>query len=57
MTTNLYEFPSTAQADAPLVNLAYANGFLPETYQAALSPLFDGFRVVSTHMRPMWQPV
>jgi pimeloyl-ACP methyl ester carboxylesterase len=38
----------------PLVNLAYANGFLPETYAFALQPLFAGYRVVSTHVRAMW---
>ncbi len=38
-----------------LVNLAYANGFLPQTYRRALQPLFDHYRVVSIHVRAMWE--
>lgn len=40
----------------PLISLSYANGFLPETYEQALHPLFKRYRVVSPHLRPMWQP-
>jgi pimeloyl-ACP methyl ester carboxylesterase len=52
----MYEYPSATNAAASVINLAYANGFLPQTYTAALRPLFDQHRVVSLHMRPMWQP-
>ncbi len=51
---HLYEFPSNPTG--PLVNLAYANGFLPQTYTRALQPLFARYRVVSAHLRPMWNP-
>jgi pimeloyl-ACP methyl ester carboxylesterase len=42
------------RADLPLVNLAYANGFPPETYTEALQPLFERYHVVSLHARPLW---
>ncbi len=48
----IHEF--NAAPGRPLVNLAYANGFLPETYAFALQPLFADYRVVSTHVRAMW---
>src|SRR5215467_9145840 len=48
----IYEFNSAP--GRPLVNLAYANGFLPQTYTRALQPLFADYRVVSIHARPMW---
>src|SRR3954469_17006265 len=48
----LYEF--NAGSDRLLVNLAYANGFLPQTYTRALQPLFDHYNVISAHARPMW---
>jgi pimeloyl-ACP methyl ester carboxylesterase len=48
----VYEF--NAAQDKPLINLAYANGFLPQTYARALQPLFDDYRVVSVQARPMW---
>src|SRR5260370_39700097 len=38
----------------PIVNLAYANGFPPETYKFMLEPLFDRYRVVSIQERPLW---
>ncbi|MEP7289488.1 MAG: alpha/beta hydrolase [Chloroflexota bacterium] len=38
----------------PLVNLAYANGFPPETYTRALQPLFERYHVVSIPARPLW---
>lgn len=56
MAAPLYRFPSSAPTGAPLVNLAYANGFLPQTYTAALTPLFEHYQVVAAHARPMWQP-
>ncbi len=50
--TRVYEF--NQNAGKPLINLAYANGFPPQTYQYALKPLFDDYRVVSIHARPLW---
>src|SRR5262245_7441002 len=38
----------------PIVNLAYANGFPPETYKYMLQPLFADFHVVSIQARPLW---
>jgi pimeloyl-ACP methyl ester carboxylesterase len=38
----------------PLLHLAYANGFLPQTYTTALKPLFSDYHVISLHPRPMW---
>lgn len=52
MTAKVYEF--NGAVSKPLVNLAYANGFLPQTYIPSLSPLFDQYRVISAHARPMW---
>jgi pimeloyl-ACP methyl ester carboxylesterase len=54
MTLHLYEFPSNPHGQ--LVVLSYANGFMPETYTMALSPLFEQYRVVAIHHRPLWQP-
>ncbi len=48
----IYEFNDGS--DRPLVNLAYANGFLPQTYTRALQPLFDHYHVVSALDRAMW---
>jgi pimeloyl-ACP methyl ester carboxylesterase len=42
------------RSDLTLVNLAYANGFPPETYTVALRPLFEHYHVVSLHARPLW---
>jgi pimeloyl-ACP methyl ester carboxylesterase len=62
LPANVYEFPASAGADGnapspdPLVTLSYVNGFLPETYDQALRPLFKRHRVVSPHLRAMWQP-
>ncbi len=50
---NFYAFPSAA--DAPIVNLGCANGFMPQTYTRALAPLFKDYRVVSMNMRPLWE--
>ena len=38
----------------PLVHLAPANGFPPETYRAALGPVLARHRVVSLPPRAMW---
>lgn len=50
--TKTYEFNDASAK--PLVNLAYANGFLPQTYTRALRGLFSDYHVVSIHARPMW---
>jgi pimeloyl-ACP methyl ester carboxylesterase len=42
------------KASKPIVNLAYANGFPPETYKFMLEPLFDRYRVISIQERPLW---
>jgi pimeloyl-ACP methyl ester carboxylesterase len=47
-----YEFNSAP--GRPLVNLACANGFLPQVYVRALQPLFGEYHVVSLYARPMW---
>src|SRR5258708_30342342 len=49
---NLHEFNSGS--GAPLVNLAYANGFPPETYRFALEAIFPQYHVVALHSRPLW---
>ena len=51
ISMKIYEFNNAP--DKPLVNLAYANGFLPQTYTRALKPLFADYRVVSIHARPI----
>jgi len=38
----------------PLMHLAVANGFPPQTYLPLLEPLFDRFRVVSVLPRALW---
>src|SRR5215470_8228519 len=48
---DLFEFNHAPSK--PVVNLAVANGFPPETYAAALQPLFDRFHVVSVVVRPL----
>ena len=51
-----YEFNNVAKVPGkPLVNLACANGFLPQTYTRALQPLLGDYRVVSIYARPMWE--
>ncbi len=47
-----YEFPSNPKGT--LVNVAYANGFMPQTYARALQLLFSDYRVLSLHARPLW---
>jgi pimeloyl-ACP methyl ester carboxylesterase len=49
----IYEF--NHEPGKQLVNLAYANGFLPQTYTRALQPLFDHYHVTSALARPMWE--
>lgn len=48
-----YEFNTLPSA--PLVNVACANGFMPQTYTRAMQPLFDQYHVVSVPMRPLWE--
>src|SRR5260221_7697252 len=50
----LYDFNLENALDKPLVNLAYANGFPPQIYQAALEPLLNDYHVISLHARPLW---
>lgn len=40
--------------DAPLLNLAPANGFTPATYRAFIAPLTAKFHAVSLPPRPLW---
>src|SRR4051794_12874670 len=50
--TNVYEF--NQNVGKPIINLAYANGFPPQTYRLALAPLFDDYHVISVQSRPLW---
>jgi pimeloyl-ACP methyl ester carboxylesterase len=52
---NAYHFPGSQPGDQPII-LSYANGFPPQTYTAALHPLFADHAVIAAHMRPLWQP-
>jgi pimeloyl-ACP methyl ester carboxylesterase len=48
----LFEFnPGSTK---PLLHLAHANGFPPQTYQKSLEPLFPHYRVISLPSRPLW---
>jgi len=40
--------------NAPIISLAPANGFVPETYLPMLKPLMNDYRVVSTPPRALW---
>lgn len=53
MPTPLYDFGGSG----PVIHLAVANGFPPQTYAPLLAPLTDRFRVVSLIPRPMWPDV
>lgn len=54
---DFYAFPSTSNVPkaAPIINVACANGFMPQTYARALTPLFPNYRVLSLNMRPLWE--
>lgn len=52
----IFEF-NPGSAGKRVVNLAVANGFTAQTYARALTPLFDDYRVISAHMRPLWGDV
>jgi pimeloyl-ACP methyl ester carboxylesterase len=41
-------------ADGPLLHIAPANGFVPQTYMPLLRPLMSHFRVVSLPPRALW---
>jgi pimeloyl-ACP methyl ester carboxylesterase len=41
-------------SDKPLVHLAHANGFPPQTYQKALQSLLPQYHVISFPARPLW---
>src|SRR5260221_4263385 len=41
-------------SNKPLIHLAHANGFPPQTYQKALKPLFSRYHVISFLARPLW---
>ena len=48
----LYEFnPSSTK---PLLHLAHANGFLPQTYQESLKPLLNDYKIISFYPRSLW---
>ncbi|HTC22116.1 MAG TPA: alpha/beta hydrolase [bacterium] len=49
---NFYDF--NPGSEKPLVHLAHANGFPPQTYQKALQALFPHYHVVSFPARPLW---
>lgn len=50
MTIPFYEFGG----DGPLINLAVANGFPPQTYHPLLDPLTGHCRIVCALPRPLW---
>jgi len=52
MTYPLYDFGGPA--DAPLVHLAVANGFPPQTYIPLVRPLLDRYHVVCIPPRALW---
>lgn len=53
MTYPLYELGGTG----PVIHLALANGFPPQTYVPVFSPLFDRYRVVSSLPRALWPDI
>jgi pimeloyl-ACP methyl ester carboxylesterase len=48
----LYEFGG----QGPIIHLAVANGFPPETYRPMLSPLTVNYRAISILPRALWMP-
>ena len=54
MTTNLKYFEFNPNSTKPLIHLAHANGFLPQTYQESLKPLFGQYKIISFYPRPLW---
>lgn len=48
----LYDFGGAG----PVIHLAVANGFPPETYRPVMQPLTQHYHVVSLPPRPLWTP-
>ena len=48
----LYDF--NPDSDKPILHLAHANGFPPQTYRKAIEPLLKDFHVISLLARPLW---
>src|SRR5690606_14482371 len=42
------------EPSAPIMTIAPANGFVPETYLPLLSPFTENYRLVSTPPRALW---
>ena len=42
------------EKNAPIISLAPANGFVPQTYLPLLRPLMEDYRVVSTPPKALW---
>jgi pimeloyl-ACP methyl ester carboxylesterase len=55
MPQTIYEFnPAATAANLPVLHLAVANGFPPQTYEPLLKPLTDRYHIVSLPPRPLW---
>ena len=54
MTASNKFFDFNPGSDKPIVHLAHANGFPPQTYQKALEPLLTHYHVISFPVRPLW---
>lgn len=52
----IYQYGGTSEAGKPVIVLALANGFPPQTYQPLMEPFTDRFRVLCLLPRPLWQP-
>lgn len=52
MAYPLYEYGGSG----PLLHMALANGFPPESYKALLDPFTDRYRVICLKPRPLWNP-
>lgn len=51
----LYQFDQ-GDPSAPIIHLAHANGFPPESYQEMVAGLAPDYRVICFPARPLWQP-
>jgi pimeloyl-ACP methyl ester carboxylesterase len=58
MPQTIYEFggvsAKSARANAPVMHLAVANGFPPQTYAPLLKPFMADYRIVSLPPRALW---
>ena len=54
MTANSKIFDFNPKSTKPLIHLAHANGFPPQTYQKAIQSLLPNYHVVSFLARPLW---